>query len=85
MDGRGILVRFPAEAKDLLVSKLSRSTLKLTQTFIQWIMAHTLEVRRVTEHLGIKNHWSYTATTPRTYAACTKKTLLCLVRIRKTN
>jgi hypothetical protein len=36
MDGRGILVRCPAESKDLLVSKLSRSTLKLTQTSIQW-------------------------------------------------
>jgi len=36
MDGRGILVRFPAETKVLLVSKLSRSTLQLTQPSIQW-------------------------------------------------
>jgi len=35
-----------------------------------------MEVRRATEHLEIKNHWSYTSTPPRTYAACTRKNLL---------
>ena len=79
MDGRGILVRFPAEAKIYLSLNCPDGPWNLPNLLVSGNLGHTLEVRRATEHLEVKNHWSYTSTPPRTYAACTVQgKLLCM-------
>jgi hypothetical protein len=73
MDGRGILVRFPAEAKFYLSLNCLHRPCNLPNLLFSGNVGHTVEIRRATEHFEVKNHWSYTSIPPRTYSGCTVK------------